>query len=149
MNYMQCLKREGMHAWAVPATLKSRDYAPLKSGEWWLYSFPTWEGSAAPCWLCWRCWVLRPALPSRVCAGPGTAAAAWNHLQELPCRGVLTAYTRGGIRTGVVAFVMILFVSAGLSHSALTSPQNIQLPGFVTLLQQRPSIIHWGHCLQM
>lgn len=46
MNYIQCLKREGMQGWAVLALLKSWEYAHLRkevlfSGPVMAVPFPT------------------------------------------------------------------------------------------------------------
>lgn len=145
MNYNQYLKREGMQAWAVPAILKSREYAHLKpedSDGWILFPLERVLAllkvpsahllllcSAQPCLA-----VCVPALAHQQCGTVCRGCTAG--VSSLPALGEW-------IRRSVVAFVMILFVSAGLSYSALTSPQNIQLFGFVALFKQCPSI-HWG-----
>lgn len=129
---------EGMYAGlAVPAILKSREYAPLKSGQWCLYPFPNEEGSAAPSWLSCRCWVL----PLSCCAGPCSArlSLCWPwHTSSVSAGAALLGCPCclhwGVDQKSLVALVMIFFVSAGLSHSALTSSQNMLLFGLVTLL---------------
>ena len=167
MNDIQCLKKEGMQGWAVLAILKSWEYAylrwevlfrgpamavPFSPREKVLQPLPgSSEGAEVTC----ARWVLtfhccpHPSFALLSACRPWCSSGVKSSAVAALLGCILCLCQAGWIRRGDTAFVMICFVSAGLSPSAVTSPQNIQL--FVLWLLCSSSILAFteGHYLQM
>lgn len=140
MNYIQCLKREGMQAWGSPCNTEKQGICPSEFRTVMAVPSSQLRGICSPFLALLK--VLSPHLlllcSAQLCLAVSVLALA--HQQSgTVCRGCIAGVSSlptlwGWIRRGVVALVMIFLVSAGLSCSALTSPQNILLFWLVTLL---------------